>query len=64
MSDASNTQLRRLETIIVRMFPGYPKRAELMENLSDGNGDYSHLIQMTDAELKELIEMEKQFLDH
>lgn len=61
MSDTSQEQQKRLSIMIDRIFPNLSGKERLMASVSD-SGDYSRLAEMSDAEIEEMIAMEKEFL--
>ena len=61
MGDTSQEQQKRLSIMIDLIFPNLSGKERLTASVSD-SGDYSRLAEMSDAEIEEMIAMEKEFL--
>jgi hypothetical protein len=62
VSTLSDEQKDRLSALIEQVAPGLAGKDRLMASIADENGQYTPLRDMSDREIKEMIEMEKAFL--
>ena len=53
---------KRLEDLVNRKYPGDRNNQRLMDSVSDGGASYDQIAEMSDAELEELVEMERQYI--
>jgi hypothetical protein len=62
MAEKSKEQEKRLSFMIDKIFPNLAGKGRLMGSLSDGNGDFSSLAELSDSEIEEMFTMEKKYL--
>ena len=63
MADVIREQKERMSSFIDRLFPNYPLKATMMDNLANKPDEYSQVAEMSDEPLEEYITFEKQYMD-
>ena len=54
---------QRLEDLVSRKYPNDVNNPLLIDSVSGGGEDFGRIAELSDAELEELVEMEKQFME-
>jgi len=61
MSDEQQGR-QRLEDLVNQKYPNDVDNPRLIDSVSGGGRDFGRIAKLSDAELEELVEMEKQFM--